>query len=586
MTHDHVGSHLPHTETARLVRRHFHERSLRVRIILTQTPLSLTFLLLMAHAAVLYPQAYAQPTFLIGLWLQAAILALCFLVPWDKLPYPSFLVVPYLDFVSIGFTRDGTLDYATAAGLMVLFPAFWLSASGLAPKSAISNSALGTLLIVWFPILLDPAPLTMEMLVMPVLFPFMVGVFAFAVVTLTASMDSQRLSAEAKDVQLRAALVESRKREKLLSTILNIVPAGLVVVDAQGRDSLMNDTQRATHALAIPEGVADPAEQELLVFGTDRETPVPAEERPVRRAVKGESFNNANIWIGSGDQARAFATTARTMEDEDGNYDGAVIVFHDITDMTAALAAKDSFIANVSHEFRTPLTSILGHADLILEDGDCLPEGVRRSLAIIERNAERLLRLVNDLLDTKTLEVHPAPADFAQLVAHSVAAAAPAAGRNGVILQTEVQGPLPVMVDAVRISQVLDNLVSNAIKYTPDGGPVTVRAWTGGMFLVCEVQDTGLGMSSSDQSKAFTRFFRSDQVLQRPIPGLGLGLVITKWIVEKHGGTISLESEPGAGTTVRFVIPQAALPGAASIPAAPDAPMPGSTGAGGLQNET
>lgn len=568
-----------------MVRRHFHERSLRVRVILTQTPLSLTFVLLVVHAAVLYPEAYAQPTFVIGLWLHAAIFALCFLVPWDRLPYPSFLVIPYLDFVAIGFTRDGTLAYATSAGLMVLFPAFWLAASGLAPKSAIIFSTLGTLLVAWFPILLGPAPLSVELLARPVLFPFMVGVFAFAVVTLTASMDSQRLIVEAKDVQLRAALEESRKREKLLTTILNVVPVGLVVVDAQGHDSLMNATQQATHALAIPEDVADPAEHELLVFGADKEIPLPAEDRPVRRAVKGESFNNANIWIGSGDKARAFATTARTMEDEDGNYDGAVIAFHDITDMTAALAAKDSFIANVSHEFRTPLTSILGYAGLILEDEDCLPDGVKRSLVIIERNAERLLRLVNDLLDTKSLEVHPAPADFAELVAHSMAAASPAALRNGVTLQTKVQGPFPVRVDPVRISQVLDNLVSNAIKYTPNGGPVTVRAWAENGDLVCEVQDTGLGMSTSEQTKAFTRFFRADQVLQRPIPGLGLGLVITKWIVEKHGGTISLESEAGSGTTVRFVIPQAALDGAASLPAVPDVAVSGTDLTDSAQNE-
>ncbi|MHA7175616.1 sensor histidine kinase [Arthrobacter sp. Sr24] len=545
--------------TATWLRRHFYERSLRVKVILSQAPLSLTFLLLMVHAAALYPQAYAHPSFMIGLWLHAAILALCFVVPWNRLPQSSFLVIPYLDFVAIGFMRDGTLDYATTAGLMVLFPAFWLSASGLARKTAVLFSALGTLLVAWVPLFLDPAPLTAQALGLPVLFPFMVGVFAFAVVGMTASMDSQRLKVESKDDQLRTALAESRQREKLLSTILNTVPVGLVVVDAQGHDSLMNETQRAAHALGIPEDVADPAEHELLLFGMDKVTPMAAEDRPVRRAVKGESFSDAGIWLGSGDQARAFSTTSRIMEDEDGNYDGAVVVFHDITDMTEALAAKDAFIASVSHEFRTPLTSILGYTGLLLEDESHLPAGAQSSLGIIERNAERLLSLVNDLLDTKTMEIHPAPADFSKLVAHSVAAATPAAIGNGVALRAEVQGPLPVLVDAVRISQVLDNLVSNAIKYTPDGGPVTVRAWTEGDALLCEVQDVGLGMSTTDQEKAFTKFFRSDQVLERSITGLGLGLVITKWIVEKHGGNISLQSEPGAGTTVRFALPGAVL---------------------------
>ena len=530
-----------------------------MRVILTQTPLSLTVLLVMAHAAVLYPQAYANPSFVLSLWLHAGILALCFVIPWDRIPYPSFLLIPYLDFVAIGFTREGTLSYATGAGLMVLFPVFWLSASGLARKTAVVSSGLGTLLISWTPVFLDPAPATVEALALPVLFPFMVTAFAFAVVTMTSSMDNQRLDVEAKDAQLRSALSASRQREKLLSTILDTVPVGLVVVDAQGRDSLMNSTQQATHALGIPEDVADPAEHELLVFHMDKATPMASEDRPVRRAVKGESFNNSNIWIGSGNKARAFSTTARTMKDEEGNYDGAVIAFHDITEMTAAMAAKDDFIANVSHEFRTPLTSILGYSSLILEDADALPPGVDKSLAIIERNAERLLGLVNDLLDTKTMEVHPAPADFSQLVAHSVAAASPAAARNAVTLHTQLPGPLPARIDAGRISQVLDNLVSNAIKYSPDGGPVTVRAWTEGADVLCEVQDSGLGMSSTEQAKAFTRFFRADQVLTRPIPGLGLGLLITKWIVEKHGGRITLDSTAGVGTTVRFVLPQAVL---------------------------
>lgn len=531
-----------------------------MRVILTQIPLSLTVLLVMAHAAVLYPQVFSDQGFVISLWFHAAILALCFLIPWDRVPYPSFLAIPYLDFVAIGLTREGTLEFATGAGLMVLFPTFWLSASGLARKTAVVGSGLAALLISWLPVFFDPAPLTVEQLALPALFPFMVTAFAFAVVTMTASMDSQRLEVESKDAQLRSALSASRQREKVLSTILDTVPVGLVVVDSQGRDSLMNSTQKATHALGIPDDVVDPAEHELLIFQMDKTTPMAGEDRPVRRAVQGESFNNANIWIGSGTKARAFSTTARTMADEDGNYDGAVIAFHDITDMTVAMAAKDDFIANVSHEFRTPLTSILGYTSLILEDTDALPPGVDRSLAIIERNAERLLGLVNDLLDTKTMEVHPAPADFSQLVAHSMAAASPAAARNGVTLHTHLPGPLPARVDAGRISQVLDNLVSNAIKYSPDGGPVTVRAWTEDTDLVCEVQDKGLGMSGTEQAKAFTRFFRADQVLIRPIPGLGLGLLITKWIVEKHGGHIALESAPGVGTTVRFVLPQAAQP--------------------------
>ncbi|WP_227878645.1 sensor histidine kinase [Arthrobacter dokdonensis] len=550
----------------RLIRRHFYERTLHVKVILTQAPLSLTVILMVVHAAAIYPQIFADPLFIAGLWMHAAVLALCVLVPWDRLPYASFLAIPYLDFAAVGFTRQGSLQYATSAGLLMLFPVFWLAASGLARKTAIVTSTLGTLLIVWIPILLAPAPVTGEQLGKPLLFPFMMMGFAMTVVTLTASMDSQRQRVLAKDTQLRAALNASRQREQLLATVLDTVPVGLVVVDGTGRDQLMNATHQAVHRLAVPEHLTDPAEKDLLVFAPDKATPLDPEERPVRRAVKGQAFTNYQVWIGSGEKARAFSTTARTIRSEYGRYDGAVIAFHDNTDMIAALAAKDDFVANVSHEFRTPLTSIQGYLGLALEEPELLPGPVVKYLEVAERNAERLSRLVHDLLTTDSITVAKSLTDVAGLVADSLSSARPAADVTGVELVTQAPSSLPAMVDPVRFGQVLDNLVSNAIKYSPDGGTVTVRAWADGGDLLCEVQDTGLGMNSAEQADAFKKFFRADPALKRSIPGLGLGLLITRSIVAKHGGTISVCSERNVGTTMRIVLPHAVS--AADMPAA------------------
>ncbi|MGA7205499.1 MAG: HAMP domain-containing sensor histidine kinase [Specibacter sp.] len=538
-----------------LLSRHFYQRSLRVKVILTQLPLSLTMMLMVIHAAGIYPEAFSNPVFVIGLWLHAVILVLCLAVPWDKLPHATFLVIPYLDFVAVGFTREGSLQYATSAGLLMLFPVFWLSASGLARKTAVFGSLLGTLFIVWTPLIVSPAPLSFELLAKPLLFPFMMAGFSVAVVTMTTSMDSQRQSVLAKDEQLRAALAASRKREQLLATVLDTVAVGLVVVDARGHDQLMNSTQQAVHQLALPAHLLDPEEKDLLVFASDKVTPLGAEERPVRRAVNGESFTNYPVWIGPADKARAFSTTARTMMDDDGNYGGAVIAFHDITDMLAALAAKDDFVANVSHEFRTPLTSILGYLAMALDEHDRVPEDVLKFLDIAERNAQRLNRLVSDLLTSKSMAVTTALTDVAGLISDSVASAGPAADRNGVELVTEVPTSLRAVVDAGRIGQALDNLISNAIKYSPDGGTVTVRAWNDGADVLCEVADTGMGMNDAEQALAFTKFFRADPAVERSIPGLGLGLLITKTIVGKHGGTISVDSERGVGTTMRMVLP-------------------------------
>lgn len=529
-----------------------------MRVLLTQLPLTLTVILTVALAAAYYPMVLASPQFTVGLGMQAVILALCVAVPWSKLPRGSFLLIPYLDLISVGFIRDGSTQYITSVGLLVLFPVFWLSASGFARKTAIVNSTLATLLIVWLPLFLGDAKVTPELLAKPLVFPFMMMAFSITVVVMTSSMDSQRLALQRKDVELRNALKLSRQRETLLETVLDTVAVGIVVVDQDGNDQLMNATQDIIHARGLPADMADPQEKDLLLFGHGR-VPLAADERPVRRAILGESFTNYQMWIGEGENCRAISTAARTMRNEDGSSAGAVIAFHDNTEVMAALSAKDDFVANVSHEFRTPLTSILGYLGMMADEDDRLPRDLAKFLAIAQRNALRLNRLVSDLLTNDAMEVTPAMTDVSALLAESVASARPMAGRNAVVLTMAAPAQLWAMVDAGRIGQALDNLISNAIKYSPDGGTVTVRAWSDGADVLCEVQDTGMGMSSAEQAQAFTKFFRADPALERSIPGLGLGLLITKTIVANHGGAISIRSERNVGTTMRMVLPESVL---------------------------
>lgn len=549
---------MTNTNRDTLLKRHFYTRSLRTRVFLTQLPLTLTVILTVALAAAYYPKTLVDPRFVTGLGMQAIILVLCLAIPWDKLPRGSFLVIPYLDLFSLWFIRDGSMQYISSAGLLVLFPVFWLSASGYARRMAILASTLATLGIVWVPLLLGEAKITPELLAKPLIFPFMVMAFSITVVIMTASMDIQRQAIQAKDAELRAALDLSKKREQLLETVLDTVAVGIVVVDEGGHDQLMNATQAVIHSRGLPADVADPEEKDLLLFGPGK-VPLPADMRPVRRAILGESFTNYQVWIGQGESSRAISTAARTMSHEDGSPAGAVIAFHDNTEMMAALSAKDDFVANVSHEFRTPLTSILGYLGMILEDGESLPASVKKFLSITQRNALRLNRLVSDLLTTDAMEVTPAKTDMAALIKQSVGSARPMAQHNVVELVQDVPDQLWVMVDAGRIGQALDNLISNAIKYSPDGGTVTVRALAHGADVVLEVRDTGMGMSGPEQARVFTKFFRADPALERSIPGLGLGLMITKTIVANHGGTITVESERKVGTTMCMVLPECVL---------------------------
>ncbi|WP_457972440.1 sensor histidine kinase [Arthrobacter sp. D1-17] len=538
-----------------LFSRPFHEYSMRGRVTLSQLPLSVTVALTALLILVYFPGTLLNPLFLSFLFSQAAILILCFVIPWERLPYPSFLVIPMLDLASIALGREGGQDSLTGISLMAVFPVIWLCASGVFPRTAVALSFLAPLGIIWVPLLIK-GDLTGQDLARSLLLPVMMLGIGVSVTVMTLSMMRQQRDVEEKDRQLRRVLDASKHQERLLNTVLDTVHLGVLAVDAEGHDILMNRKQRIHHLLASPPDNPDPNESQLLVFDRDRTTLVPVEQRPVRRAILGEEFTDYLVWLGVGDEQRAVTTSARPMTDQDGNFAGSVIVFSDVTDLVKALAAKDEFVANVSHEFRTPLTSILGYVELMLDD-EALGDDVRGPLEIIRRNSERLLTLVSDLLSSRTgqLVVNRHAVDVAELVRASITSALPRATQSGVQLRADVPERLEAHIDAARVAQVLDNLVSNAIKYSPDGGEVTVSLRSDDGNVVCSVSDTGMGMSKEDQDEVFTKFFRSQSVRNSAIPGVGLGLSISKAIVEAHGGHVSLYSEVGRGTTFTFAVP-------------------------------
>ncbi|MFC9772112.1 MULTISPECIES: sensor histidine kinase [unclassified Pseudarthrobacter] len=538
----------------RFFRRQFHEYRLRDRVAMSQMPLFITTLLTMFLVWAFFPGTMGNPLFVSFVISQMVLMGLCYVIPWERLPYTSFLVIPLLDFVSIAVGREGGQDSLTGISLLAVFPVIWLCASGYYPKTALWLSFLAPLAIIWVPLLLK-GNVTAQDLTRSLLLPVMMLGIGISVSVLTLSMMRQQRELEDKDAQLQANLRTSQRQEALLNTVLDTVHLGVLAVDADGHDVLMNKKQRANHLLASPKDNPDPNESQLLVFGQDRKTLIPVQDRPVRRAVLGETFTDYLVWLGDGREQRAFVTTARAMKDSDGKFSGSVIAFSDVTDLVNALAAKDDFVSSVSHEFRTPLTSILGYVEILLADEP--DESQQEMLEIIRRNSERLLTLVSDLLSSRNgqLIVTPHTVDVAELVRTSVSSAMPRATASGVVLAAETPDQLEAHVDGARISQVLDNLVSNAIKYSPDGGNVLVSLAREDGHLECRVTDTGMGMTPEDASEVFAKFFRTSNVRRTAIPGVGLGLPISKAIVEAHGGTISVDSTLGQGTTFMFRVP-------------------------------
>lgn len=551
----------------------FHTLSLRGRVVLTQLPLSVTMVLLALGIGVLHAHVLPDPLFRLSMALNALLLLACFAVPWDRLPHSSFLVIPVLDFLPIGLLREGVDGTLTGVGMLATFPVIWFAASGLLPRLAVPFGALLTLAVVWLPLFLRGGPFTVDTLSAPLLIPFMSFAIGVTVQVLARSMAQQNAELEAKDERLVTLLEQSARRERLLNAVLDTVDVGVLGIDADGHDVLMNRRQRRIHELSLPPGVRDAAEAELDLFADGDGTPLPAEERAAARAVRGESFSDHLVWAGRPPAQRVLSVSARPLRDEDGRREGCVLAFNDVTDLVSALEAKDEFLAGVSHELRTPLTSIRGYAELLVM-AEQLPESVRSGLEVIERNADQLLVLVEDLIGTatRTLELQPQACDLVEVVRQSVAAAELHAAEAGVVLRVEAPLRLRLVCDAVRVGQVVDNLLSNAIKYSPGGGLVTVRAVREGDLARLRVADRGMGMRPQDAENVFGRFFRSQNARLSTIPGLGLGLAVARDIVERHGGTVVCASELGEGTVFTVTLPVAGPAGPPECAAAAHRP--------------
>jgi PAS domain S-box-containing protein len=281
----------------------------------------------------------------------------------------------------------------------------------------------------------------------------------------------------------------------------------------------------------------------------------------------------------AGDGSRrtvAVAITPRT--DDAGAHAGWNFVGTDMTEVRATERMKDQFVSLISHELRTPLSSILGYLELVLDDEEqTLSDEQKQYLRTVERNAQRLLRLVGDLLFTAQVEagrftLQEEDVDLALVVRAAEETVRVTAAAAGVDICVDVpEDRLVVSGDPLRLGQACDNLVSNAVKFTPAGGRVTLRlrrAWRSddgelsdvarpGTTAVAalSVSDTGIGIPSGEQGKLFTRFFRASTAQRSAVAGVGLGLSITKAITTAHGGTLDLVSAEGRGTTFTLALP-------------------------------
>lgn len=224
---------------------------------------------------------------------------------------------------------------------------------------------------------------------------------------------------------------------------------------------------------------------------------------------------------------------------------------------------KDEFVATASHELRTPLTSISGYLEMSLDPAEGnLPAATESHLRIVQRNADRLSVLVEQLLflaraDSHALEIDRQRVDLEELLAEAAETARPAASAKDIALVVAANSVQPVLADRLQLVRIVENLVTNAVKFTPEGGSVRLAVRRDGDKAVLEIADTGVGIPAAEQPELFNRFFRGTTAIERAIPGSGLGLAISQVIAEAHGSTIEVESAPGSGSTFRVALPLA-----------------------------
>lgn len=249
-----------------------------------------------------------------------------------------------------------------------------------------------------------------------------------------------------------------------------------------------------------------------------------------------------------------------------GSAAGAVVLLHDVSEWRRVERMRSDFVANVSHELRTPITALKGFAETLLDGALENQQIARQFVQIIKEEADRLGRLVEDLLDLSRIEAKHAPLSLACVSVPAVMQKVvdtfhTQANTAGVLLHYEIKtadGVLAVMADHDRLVQILINLVSNALQFTPSGGSITLLAEVEGDRVVLSVIDTGVGIPVADINRVFERFYRVDKMRTRKSGGTGLGLAIVKHLVEAHGGHVGVHSEIGIGSRFFFDLPMVA----------------------------
>lgn len=508
------------------------------------------------------------------------------LLPWSRWNESAQDWLPVMQIVAIGVLRAGTGGTGSLFTTMVFLPVAALASQR--GRRGVVIGAVGVAAAIFAPALLDPdVPVTGNVAVRSIFVALVALVIGLSVHEITDRLRArtamlERLQREQGELLARARadavelarVADARRaaRDQLISVIDSATEQAIIATDANGIIEVFNPGAERLLGYSQGEMVGhvrltafhlqseiDARRRSLFDDTEGIDNPQVMFDTLVAAALAGRPEVRDWTYVRRDGETLTVRLAVTRRDEADGSVAGYVVVATDVTAEREAARLQDEFVSLVSHELRTPLTSVLGYLDLLTDGTDPLTDEQREYLTVIDRNARRQLRLVGDLLlsaqvDAGRFAITPQPADLADVARASIESATPAAEGAHVTLEASIE-PTPVVADAVRLAQALDNLVSNAIKFTPPGGSIRVSVAPEGSGARIAVADTGIGIPPDELESLTTRFFRASTATRRAIPGVGLGLSITKAVVDAHGGTLSISSLVGEGTTFTIELP-------------------------------
>lgn len=513
-----------------------------------QLILAISVIAIAGVTALLTPKVLVDWRFLSGFLIVLIVTILALGIQWANVRGPTIIWVVVIDIFAVFLLSSGS---AGLIAFLWVFPVTWIA------TYYSTVVVIGALSFISF---LMMTQLAFNKFEAGETINFIMIMIALGFIATTIRAGAHRnasvkrlLRAQAQRIERTLHRVTDQRERK--QRLLDSLDIGVARVGPDGSLQLANKRFQGLFSFeeASKSGLARAVE-----YRTRRGTPTPPAETIVMRAARGELLSNQLIWLFDiKGKWRALRATTRVIENGEFKDDGLLLIVDEVTERVDPQASHGATMRMISHELRNPLTAVLGHVDLLLERPD-IPEPARKQAEVIERAGERMQALIDQALSSASpaKEEGDIEFDLAETAHAAIEAFTPTAENHKIHLHARMAENFIVTGDVFRIRQVIDNVLSNAIKYSERGGIVNIRGYhDGGNQVVIEVADTGIGISDGDLAHIFEPDFRAPNARASGIPGTGLGMSISRDIAVQCGGSLEVKSRLGKGTTVKIALP-------------------------------